>query len=90
MSLHLGFHWGMVVKIAGKMCKNPSAVRKWIARMAAAAIAGYGIYAFVKRGIGSYMLMQVQFAFFGSLHMLYLHISRKGYVYLAVKCNLYK
>lgn len=37
---------------------------KWIAPAAALAISGYGIYAFIKREIGSYMLLKNQFVFF--------------------------
>lgn len=63
MSLHLGLHWSMMIGMAGKMFEKPSAIRKWIARAVALTIAGYGIYAFVKRDIGSYMMMQVHFVF---------------------------
>ncbi|MDE7309776.1 MAG: DUF4405 domain-containing protein [Lachnospiraceae bacterium] len=64
MSLHLGIHWGMIMGIARKLAKKPSEVRKWILRAAAALIAGYGVYAFIERNIGSYMLLQNQFVFF--------------------------
>lgn len=64
MSLHLGLHWSMMIGMAGKMFEKPSAIRKWIARAAALTIVGYGIYGFVKRDIGSYMMMQVHFVFF--------------------------
>ena len=53
-----------MIGMAGKMFEKPSAIRKWIARAVALTIAGYGIYAFVKRDIGSYMMMQVHFVFF--------------------------
>ena len=64
MSLHLGFHWSMMMGMVGKIVKNPSEIRKWILRAIAVLIAGYGMYAFVKRDIGSYMLLQNQFVFF--------------------------
>lgn len=64
MSLHLGFHWSMMMSIAGKLVGGPSAIRKWVLRIAAVLIAGYGVYAFVKRDIGSYMLLKNQFVFF--------------------------
>lgn len=64
MSLHLGFHWRMMMGMAGKLWKQPSALRKWIGRLAAFFIAGYGVYAFAKRSIGSYMLLQTPFVFF--------------------------
>lgn len=64
MSLHLGLHWRMMMGMAGKMMKKPSAVRTWTLRILALAIAVYGVYAFIKRDIGSYMLLKIQFVFF--------------------------
>lgn len=64
MSLHLGLHWRMMMGMAGKMMKKPSAVRAWTLRILALAIAVYGVYAFIKRDIGSYMLLKIQFVFF--------------------------
>lgn len=64
MSLHLGFHWGIIIGIAKKPFKKPSVIRKWLLRAAAILIAGYGIYAFVMRDIGSYMLLKNLFVFF--------------------------
>lgn len=64
MSLHLGIHWGIMTGMAGKLFKQPSAARKWIAWLAGFGIAAYGVWAFIKRDILSYMLMQVHFVFF--------------------------
>lgn len=64
MSLHLGFHWSMLMGVAHRRFKGSSAAGKWMARIIAAVIAGYGLYAFIKRDIGSYMLLQVHFVFF--------------------------
>ena len=64
MGLHLGFHWGMMMGIAKKLFKKPSVIRKWILRAAAIVIAGYGIYAFIMRDLGSYMLLKNLFVFF--------------------------
>lgn len=64
MPLHIGIHWGMVVTMTGKMFKKPSACRRWIARAAALICAGYGLYAFKKRSIGSYLLMKFHFVFY--------------------------
>lgn len=64
MSLHLGIHWGILVGMAGRLFARPLAARTWIARLAALAAAAYGVYAFVKRGIPGYLLMQVHFVFF--------------------------
>lgn len=64
MSLHLGFHWSMIMGMAKKLVKTDSLVRTWILRILALAIAGYGVFAFVKREIGNYMLLRNQFVFF--------------------------
>lgn len=67
MSLHLGLHWSMIMGIAGKRIKKgkrASVFRIWGLRAFALIIASYGIYAFVKRDIGNYMLRRVHFAFF--------------------------
>ena len=52
MSLHLGFHWNMLMEMAEKIINKPSVVRIWTLRAIGVLIAGYGIYAFVRRGIG--------------------------------------
>lgn len=64
ISLHLGLHWSMMMGMTKKMFKKPSNIRKWATRAVGALIAGYGVYAFIKRDIGSYMLLQNQFVFF--------------------------
>lgn len=64
MSLHLGLHWSMVLGMMKKVSKAPSAVRTWCVRGAGAAIAAYGVSAFIKREIGSYMLLRIHFVFF--------------------------
>lgn len=64
MSIHLGLHWIIILSIANKAFKKPSAARNWVLRIIAFAISGYGVYVFIKRGIGSYMLLKNQFVFF--------------------------
>ena len=64
ISLHLGLHWNIMLNMTERMFKKPSKVRKWVMRMIGAAIAGYGVYAFIKREIGSYMILKNQFVFF--------------------------
>ena len=64
MSLHLGLHWNMMPGAAGKAVKGTSAIRIHILRIAAAVVAVYGMYAFVKRDIGNYMLLKVHFVYF--------------------------
>lgn len=64
MGLHLGFHWSMMLGMAEKALGKPSSVRTWRLRILGLVIAGYGAFAFVKREIGSYMLLKIQFVFF--------------------------
>lgn len=72
MSLHVGIHWNMMLGIAGKAsgkrsrkeAARPKACGTWIARLAGVLIAGYGIYAFGKRQIGMYLLLESEFVFF--------------------------
>lgn len=64
MSVHLGFHWSMMMGMAKKFFPKPSAVRKWVLRILALVIAGYGVYTFIRRDIGIYMLLRSHFVFF--------------------------
>lgn len=74
MSLHFGFHWDMFLGIAKKLFKNKSVPRTVILRLLATGIAVYGLCAFQKREIGSYMLMKIQFAFFDMEEPLFMFI----------------
>lgn len=64
ISVHLGLHWSVFIGLAKRVVKIKNNILKWTARAAALAISGYGIYAFIKREIGSYMLLKNQFVFF--------------------------
>ena len=64
MSVHLGFHWSMILGMARQLFRESSAVRKWTGRTLALLISGYGIYAFIKRDIGDYMFLRSHFVFF--------------------------
>ena len=64
ISLHLGLHWNIMMRMAKRIFKRSSAIRTWLVRIGGFAIAGYGAYAFIKREIGSYMLLKNQFVFF--------------------------
>lgn len=65
MALHLGLHWnmilGMVRKAAGPAASRPQQV---LLRIAAALVAGYGLYAFLKNQFLSYMFLTSPFVFF--------------------------
>ncbi|MCH5185420.1 MAG: DUF4405 domain-containing protein [Oscillospiraceae bacterium] len=64
ISLHIGLHWSMMMNGMKKMFKKPSEVRSRIIRIFGWIIVGYGVYAFIKRDIGSYMFLKTQFVFF--------------------------
>ena len=64
MSLHLGFHWSMMMGLAKKRFGASSRLFTWGLRAATAGIAAYGIYSFVQREIGSYMFRKSEFVFF--------------------------
>lgn len=64
MSLHLGMHWNMVLGMVRNVIKKQSIQRTWFFRAAAAAIAGYGLYAFSQREIYAYLFLQSHFVFF--------------------------
>ena len=64
IALHLGLHWNMMIGMAKRMLKKPSALRAWSVRTVGLVIAGYGVYAFIKQEIGSYMFLKNQFVFF--------------------------
>lgn len=65
MAFHLGLHWNMVLGMAknavGAILPEPL---RFLLRMAAVFIAGYGVYAFAKNQILSYLFLTTQFVFF--------------------------
>ena len=62
ISLHLGLHWGMVLRLAAK--KRPRQ-RKYHAAgfVTGLLIAVYGIYVFIKRDFPTYMFLRSEFVF---------------------------
>lgn len=64
MSLHLGLHWSMMMGMTKKAVKKSSSVCTWTLRILVSAVAGYGVFAFVKREIGSDMFLRTRFVFF--------------------------
>ncbi len=63
MSLHLGIHWNMMLSIARKNLKK-SLLRIWILRIAGYLFVAYGIVAFARRDVGTYLLLRSHFVFF--------------------------
>lgn len=64
MSLHLGLHWNSMISAMVPNDKKSSKTLWWVLRIIAFAIAGYGIYAFIKRQIGEYLFLQQQYVSF--------------------------
>lgn len=66
MSVHLGMHWGMIMGMFRRLLKGKklSGISTWILRLAAIAIAGYGLFCFIQKDIVSYMFLKNQFVFF--------------------------
>ena len=66
MSAHLGLHWGMIMGMVRKIRKQKesSKLQTWILRILALLISGFGVYAFAKHNLLSYMFMKNQFVFF--------------------------
>ena len=63
MSLHLGFHWSMMLAMARKHLQ-PSKIRTWALRIAGYSFAAYGVVTFVRRDVGLYLLLKSHFVFF--------------------------
>lgn len=66
MSIHLGFHWSMVLGIFRKLLKGKKipTVLIWLLRLSGVLIAVCGAICFYKADIVSYMLIRNQFVFF--------------------------
>lgn len=65
MSLHLGLHWNMFIRMAGKMfnVSASSRARDIICFLIAAGIAAYGAYVFISRDFPVYMTLKIRFVF---------------------------
>lgn len=65
MSLHLGLHWDMILKMCRKAAgiKSGSKIRSVVAFIAAADIAGYGVWVFIGRDFPTYMFLKSEFVF---------------------------
>ena len=64
MSLHLGLHWGMVLAAGRRLVQSPPSWGKVVLRFGEALICLWGIYAFTRRELGTYLLLQTAFVFF--------------------------
>jgi hypothetical protein len=66
MSLHLGMHWAMIINMIKKLLKisGSSFSGTFILRISATAISVFGLYAFIKHNLISYMFLRSRFVFF--------------------------
>lgn len=65
MSVHLGFHGGMMSHMAGKRAREKwKSMAAYACRFIAASLSVYGIYAFRERQIGAKMFLVVKYSFF--------------------------
>lgn len=89
MALHLGLHWNMVLgMLRSRFGPISSHTAKLLLRFASAALAVYGLYAFIKHQFLSYMFLTSSFVFFDFEQPLLLffveYIALMGFfVYLA-------
>ena len=64
MSLHLGLHWIVFVRLLSKKLPQGKPALLWTARIAAAIAAGYGVYALIARKLPEYLFGVTSFVFF--------------------------
>ena len=65
MSLHMGLHWNMAVSLANRLRKgkSPDSMAVWLCRGIGAAVALFGIYAFIRQNMVDYLLLRTAFVF---------------------------
>lgn len=66
MALHLGLHWNMILGMARRAAggKPAGKARRVVCSLLAGLLTVYGLAAFFRRSLPSYMLVQTQFVFF--------------------------
>ena len=64
ISLHLGFHWSMMLGMANKASHGVLTSSRLMLRAIGILIAVYGVFAFVKRDILNYLILKNHFANF--------------------------
>lgn len=65
MAMHLGLHWSMFLAMGRKALKwRPSATWRILLPILGSCVAVYGLIAFVRRNLLTYMLLRTHFAFF--------------------------
>ena len=74
MSLHLGLHWIVFVRLLSKKLPQGKPAWVWTARAAAALAAGYGVYALIARKLLEYLFGVTFFVFFDAGEPLFLFL----------------
>ena len=66
MALHLGLHWNVFLGLARKLpaFQKPSRRRTIVLNVLSGAVALYGIFAFFRRDLPTYLFLQTHFVFF--------------------------
>lgn len=65
MAVHLGLHWGIFLATARRLLKlkQPSRLRKILLSSLGTGIAAWGLFAFLRRDLPTYMFLQTEFVF---------------------------
>ena len=63
MSVHIGFHWGLIKGVIGQALKlpQPGRLRPWLARLSGLSVMAGGVWASFDRELGSKLLMRHSF-----------------------------
>ena len=64
MSVHVGFHWNMVLNAVKKRMRTPKHLYQAAARIAVLLVAVYGLYAFIARKLPQRMFLLTEYVFF--------------------------
>ena len=64
MSLHIGFHWNIMISPVTKKLKETSKIKQILFALPSFIVTAYGIYAFITRNLAEYMFLKSQFVFF--------------------------
>lgn len=88
MSVHLGLHGGMVLALVRRAVKKgyPSSKSRLIGYAVSVLLCGYGIYAFIKRQLGTYMLLKSTFVFFDFSEPLALFLLDHAAIMAMIAC----
>ncbi len=91
MSLHLGMHGNMIKGLANKSLGTQSSIErhKKVPRLIAILIAAYGVYAFIKNDIASYMFLKNEFVVFDAQQSAVMFFSEYLAIMVLFACAAY-